>query len=201
MLNNTREGKRYKDWLFERAGTWDAEALDVLAGGAVLILRDVVREHLRREHEPAWMRSLNGPVDTSAGEGLTLEDLLPGGIDPSDEVATREFQHLSAVHAGEFLKDMPLRERVVVLARELGLSIAHPAVERVAGCRKSLLGKSYHACFERLAGWIRRQYEEDDPEAVRILTVMTCQELGSAVRAWGAGDKNAAVLLSLAGAS
>jgi len=201
MVNSTRQGKRYKDWLLERSTIPGAEACEALTAGAVLVMRDAVREHLRREYEPDWMLSLNAPAADAAGETVSFEDLLPGGIDPSDEVATREFERLAAARAEEFFQEVGLRERIIVLARELGLSLAHPEVERTAGCRKSVLGEAYRACFARLARRLAVEYAAEDAEALRILTLMTFQELGNVVRAWSVSNAGCAGLLSAAGGS
>ncbi|MFH0953683.1 MAG: hypothetical protein V1873_05090 [Verrucomicrobiota bacterium] len=197
-VRHNREGKRYKDWLFARlAGTADDE-LDVVAGGAALLMRDVVREHLRNEHSAQGVVSLSAPLAETGSASLTVEDLLPGTIDTADEVAKHEFEHLALGHAGEFFRDMDHREKVAVLAKSLGLSLADPAVEEVAGCRKSVLNTSYRGALERLAADLRRQYEEDDMQSVRILVLMTFEAVASLAGAWGVSERGCARLLSMA---
>lgn len=81
LLKNTRGGKRYKDWLFARAEHVEWHPWDAIQGGATLLLRDVVREYLRREHAPDRVTSLHRPVGMVGDSNVTLEELLPGAID------------------------------------------------------------------------------------------------------------------------
>jgi len=138
MVRNSREGKRYKDWLFARAdGVAGDDQLDAVAGTAAFLMRDAVREHLRQEHAPRGTMSLNAPVPGAEASGLTLEDLLPGAISPADEVAAREFERLAEAHARAFFEATPRRDRVAILAKHLGLSLADPAVLQKAGCARA----------------------------------------------------------------
>lgn len=197
-VRSGRRGKRYKDWLFDRTGGCRPGSVDTVAGGAALLMRDVVREHLRREYQPAGVVSLQAPLGRSLGPQLTLEDLLPGEIDPADEVARREFEQLAESHAGDWMAGMDRRERVAWLAKGAGLSLAHPAVEKAAGCRKSVLNDVYHNLIRRVVRQMEEDYADDDPGAVRVLTLMTLAELSRRVRLWGGSITECAALLSLA---
>lgn len=202
VVKTDAAGKRYKDWLFARvAGRAGQAALDAIQGGATLIMRDVVREHLRREYSPREFTSLNAPL-SDGDVPLTLEDILPGGADPADEAGQREIERLAGEHASGFFREMSRRERVALLARELGLSLAHPAVARAAGCGKSMLCAAFRESVTRVAARLLADYGREDLPGVRVLTVRVLDRLTKAVLDWAAISENAcAHLFSLAGGS
>lgn len=200
-VRNTRQGKKYKEWLFARLPGTERDDLEALAGGAALLMRDVAREHLRREYATAEMVSLNSPMGGLDESGLTLEELLPGAINPVDEVATREFERLAAQHAQEFFAQMGPREKIAFLAKDLGISLAHGEVEKAAGCRKSVLNESYQAFIVNAAGEMKERYSSEDSESVRVLTLMTLQEIKDCARKWGRSSAEFSVFFSIAEAS
>ena len=160
-------------------------------------MRDVAREHIRREYAPSGMVSLNSPVGGVDETGLTLEDLLPGAIDPLDEVATREFKRLATRHAQEFFAKMNSREKVAFLAKDLGISLAHREVEKAAGCRKSVLNQSYQDFILNTAHWMKKYYSTEDSKAVKVLTLMTLQEVKEIVRKWAGSSVNISRFFSI----
>lgn len=162
-------------------------------------MRDVAREHLRREYAPSNMISLNSPVSgLDERTDLTLEDLLPGTIDPRDEVATREFKHLATRHAQEFFVEMNQREKIAFLAKDLGISLAHREMEKAAGCRKSVLSQAYRDFILNIAGRIKKYYSTEDSDAVKMLTLMTLNEVKEMVRTWAGSSNNLRRFFSIA---
>lgn len=199
MVRNSSEGKRYKEWLFARAdGAPAGDQLDAVAGTAALLLRDAVREHLRQEHAPRGMVSLSAPVPGAESAGLTLEDLLPGSISPADEVAAREFERIAEAHARAFFDAAERRGRVAILAKHLGLSLADPSVLHKAGCAKSMLNDAYHRLFEDVSRRLKAEYCNDDADAVRLIVLMTFQQMSELSREWGRSDLSAAQLIAMA---
>ena len=193
-VNTTAAGKRYKDWLFARVDGVDADALDTICGGATLLMRDVVREHLRRERSPSWMASLDRPVCESEGVPLTFGDLLPDSAAPGQEPELRELAAMARERAAAFFAEMSRREKTVLLAKTLGLSLAHPAVEQEAGCLKSMLSAACGAALRRLVEQIRADHPGEDEETVRLLSAMTLSELRDRAERWGKSEKSVARL-------
>jgi hypothetical protein len=187
-LRSARDGKRHKEWMFERAVVAGSDAQEALAGGAVVLLRDVVREHLRREHTPASFFSLNSPAEMPGESGLTLEDLLPGSADPASETADRELEAIARDEADGLLQDMTEREKIAVAAKHAGLSLAHPGIERAAGCRKSALHSTYRAFVLRVTRRLRAGYREDDPSVLRLLIVRTLNRVGDVAGEWAVSE-------------
>lgn len=162
-IRNTRGGKRYKDWLFARlAGSEDAPQA-VLEGGASLIIRDVVREHLRREWQAGGHLSLEAPVRYGDdGEGPTLRDLLPATEDALGVVARREYTALAAALAERTFDALPLRTRVSVLAKTLELNLHDPRVLTAAQCGKSVLNEQYATYRRELRARVECEFADED---------------------------------------
>ena len=200
-VRNTRRGKKYKEWLFSRLPGVEQGDREALAGGAALLMRDVAREHLRQEYAPSNTISLNALLCGGDEARISLEDLLPGAIDPCDEVALREFAQLAADDAKEFFGKMGQREKVAFLAKDLGISLAHAEIEKAAGCRKSVLSTSYQAAILSAAEELKERYSAEDPASVRALILMTLQEIRNCARTWARSSAELGTLFSAAEAS
>jgi len=190
----TRRDKRYKDWLFDRAGGTTA-TLDAVQGGASLLLRDVVRDFLRREGPRAHQVSLDAPVG-EGGQGPTLADLLPD--EPDAAVDRRDLARLARPLAQTFLARLPERDRLIVLARHLGVPLYHPAVESMAGVRKSRVAGIWQDVFRRLAAWVNERQGGEDRAARLAISLLAATELETLIFSWGRLEKTAAALFKLA---
>jgi hypothetical protein len=178
-VKTTREGKRYKDWLFARVDTAADSPIDVIQGGASLIMRDVVRDYIRTEHPPSNTDSLDEPL--LKGESITLLDLLPAQPDPASDVCLREYECLAAGHADELLPAISGRERAAIAAKSLGIPLNHPEVEKAANCRKTALNKAYNFFVVRTASHVRDRYPGEDPECVLTLALFTVRHIAQAI--------------------
>ncbi len=158
-VHETRAGKRYKDWLFQRANNMGAHWERIVEAGASVLMRDVVREYLRHEHAIPWMRSLQEPVAVANGAVLTAEDLLPGTLDPSGEVEQKEIQEAADRMAEEVLAGLVPRERVALAARASGMPLSHAGVLKAAGCGKTVLYTAYQNIFRKIAVRVREEAE------------------------------------------
>lgn len=190
----SRQGKRYKDWLFDRAGGGDATQ-DAVQGGASLLIRDVVRDFLRREAPRPRHVSLDAP----AGEGSQhppLSELLPGA--PDAAVEHRDFARQAEEIARVFLFRLSGQDRLVLLARELGVPLYHPAVEQAAGVRKSRVALIWQGVFKRLAEHVNERLSCEDYPARLGICLLAATELGKQVLAWGRAEKTAAALFKMA---
>jgi hypothetical protein len=188
-----RGGRRYKDWLFARAASAGDAPVDVIEAGGALLMRDVVREWLRREFSPAMMTSLDAPLPGSEGP-VTLGDLLPGTADPLDDISRREVDALAARVADETLAGMTRRERVALLAKFLGLSLAHPAVEEAGGCRKTVLNEACVRMMDALGARIRRTFAAEDPACLPALGAAALRRLRERLESEEKAEKRCARL-------
>lgn len=169
QLNRRRSGKRYKDWLFARVNA-SAPALECIESGASLLLRDVVRDRLRKEHPHPRARALAEPSSGRAG-ALTLEELLPCASDTAGEVAQRDLEALADRLADAVLGEFTTRERLAVVVRERGLSCANPDVLKRAGCGKTALAEAHPAALKKIAGHARKACPGESAEALAALAV------------------------------
>lgn len=151
-LGRTRSAKAWKQWLFARGGS--PPTLNCIQGGATLIMRGVVRDHLRREHAPGWMLSLDGPVlhRTEPGSNaLSLEELLP---DPGDPLAAIEQQDIQTCANRLFpavYGDLSPRERIALTIHQAGKALSDPSVTQAAQCGKSSLCNALCQAMQRMA--------------------------------------------------
>ena len=189
-IKNTRQGKRYKDWLFARVQSSPDDPLDVIQGGASLIMRDVTRALLRSESAPRNFTSLNKPIADSDGSPVTLLDVLSSEADPVSEICRREYAEIATKHASEILRAMSRREQIVVVAKQIGLSLAHNTVEELAGCKKSVLSTAYRDLLVRIASAVKAQYQDDeDPECILSLSLMIIQQVSALAFKWAKSEK------------
>jgi hypothetical protein len=195
QLRNSREGKIYKEWLFKRASVAGAPTLDSIQGGASVLMRDVVREQLRREFSSKWMTALDAPISVGiGGSEVTMLDLLPDSGDTRTDVERREMESIAASDAREFLSAMSHRERVALLARVLGLSLAHQAVTALAGCGKSVLFDVYNNTLQKLARHVRSVHPREDRSTLASLTAMAFDRLKDLILEWKESEKACAHL-------
>jgi hypothetical protein len=159
-------------------------------------MRDVVRDYVLRETPHPNTVSLQDPVRTREGEELTLEDLLPGSVDPSDVAAQHELEALGRRHAEELLAGLNRRERVALAAKMAGFSLAHRAVEQAAGCRKTALNAAYRKFVARTVHTLARRYPGEDRESVLTLAQVTIAEVTRRTLDWARAESACAALFS-----
>lgn len=171
---NHRSGKRYKDWMFDRANEQGGDFVSAMEAGASLLMRDVVRLHLRREHAPAFMTSMNKPVGTSTDEesAMTLEDLLPGGVRIVDEIADREWNSLAQHHAGEFFARLDKLQAMTIWARSKGISFSDRRLLQWAKSNDTRLHKIYQRAMYDLGKTIKAMYPDEEPAALVHMAVL-----------------------------
>ncbi len=175
-VGTDRRGKRYKDWLFARADQ-SPDWVSAVESGASLLMRDAVRENLRREYSPAWMTSIQQPLSGGESSPLTLEDLLPDGVDPSDAVAEREWNELSRVHARETLPQLTECEQVVIWARGEGMTLNDPSLSARTGTSESILYKTHRAAVENICSELKNRYRDTSTACLIRLAGLILQEL------------------------
>lgn len=194
--NRHGSGKCYKEWLFARlAGSRDP-ALDVIQGGASLLMRDVVRTYLLREAPTRWTVSLDAPTG-SDGRGVPLVELLP---DPhsADAAAARELTECAALTASRALRRLPRRERLLLLARHLGLPLHWPEVIAVAGVGRNRGSVLWRRVFAGLAQQVMRELPAEGRGVQLRVALDAAALLSRQILAWGRGHASAATLFRLA---
>ncbi|MCE9616471.1 MAG: hypothetical protein K8T26_19530 [Lentisphaerae bacterium] len=195
VVNGTRTGKRYKDWLFARLAGARTEPGVTIETGATLIMRDVVREYLRREFSRPGQISLHFPVGELEGRSLTLEDLIPAtDDDPATAAARAEYPALAVKEARRFVESLPWRTRVAILAKILERSLSDPAVVAVAQCRKSVLSADYGAFRAALRARIEAHFADEGPSGRAEILLRTMQAIQDDIFSWGKSETGCARL-------
>lgn len=188
QLHNTREGKAYKQWLLARAGTGPLD-LNAIQSGATLIIRDAVRERLRREFPSRRAVELDAPVVADGSPSApTLRDLLPAEADTLQEVALRDTEALADAEAGSAFAALSRRERIAILARELGLPLSHPAVIEAARCSRSVLTATFPRALQTLADHVQARFPAEDRETQAILTVLVFERVKTRIISWAKSE-------------
>jgi hypothetical protein len=166
-VKKTSEGKSTKSWLFMRLSLPSGKPADKIRSGASGIIRSVVREFLRREGRfrlPGLGRpqpSLDDDLPRGTeGDSLSLHDLLPDIRDPNKQAEFRELEELAVTEAGEIMSELTERQRIAITAKVLGLALSNPEVERIAGCKKSVLS----AELDKARRAIKRKIHDDYPD-------------------------------------
>jgi hypothetical protein len=187
-LRSNRAGKSYKEWLFSRTDPAGALTLDVVQGGATLLMRDVVREHLRRE-VASHMVSLDAPLRPGRGEGEpSLAQLLPSSLDTLDEVERRELEAMAGTEAAAVESSLGRRQRVALLAHHLGLSLAHAQVTEAAGCGKSLLFTAHRDALVQVAETVRSRHPGEGRDTQAALSILALRALLERMVEWGRSE-------------
>jgi hypothetical protein len=178
-VGQTRSGKRYKDWLFQRAEHCGDNWLGAIEGGATLLMRNVVREYLRREHAPAFMTSLNKSLAGESGSTLTLEALLPDTLDFHDELAEREWLTLAKDRAAAIYPSLDSRERIFLWARAQGYPLNDERIVKWTRSGASVNYEVYRKAVERLGLMMKKFLPGESPA---VLTHVTCMALAELVQ-------------------
>ncbi len=159
-VGRNRAGKSYKNWLFARAvgaANWSA----AIEAGATLLMRDVVRGHLRREHSARFMCSLDAAHDADAsGQAWSLAELIPDSTDPLSGIEEREMQELAINLAHQQCAHLSALERVVLVASAHKIPFNHIGLQHCCGRKKSTLATTYQHVLKELAARIRTVYPE-----------------------------------------
>jgi hypothetical protein len=190
-LRDSRDGKSYKKWLFARAGIDSEPTLDLIQGGATLLMRNIVCEHLRKEFSNPRSLSLDC---SSLKSSQTLHDLLPASLDTLEEVETRELRSIANTDAETIFADLKYAERVALLARELNLPLNHPNVLLVAHRGKTAVAEAYEAVRSRLAEHIRTRHDKEDSETLAQLSILAFTNLKERSILWGKTENQCANL-------
>lgn len=200
-LHDSSGGKSYKQWLFAEMEGRGYAAQESVEAGATLLLRDVVREYLRREYSSRRMVSISERRGMGAcgGDGLSLEELLPGGMDTAREVEERDLGELARAESVAAFGRLGRRERIALLAHNAGLSLAHPEALQAAGCGRSALNDAFHSALAGIAVYVQAQHSRDDKSVQAALACLLLAQIRALVFSWAKSENGCARLCKLMG--
>jgi len=175
QIGKEQRGKRYKAWLSESAFGHDQPDVEPLEAKASLLMRDVAREYVRRECPASFMTPL---------------DLAPSWVQesmdehPVNSIIENEWIALAHRHAEERFPHIAHSTRIALLARDAGISLAHPLVEQAASAKKSALCKHVNRVWTEVANDIKETYPEDSPADWLKLTSLILREINNLTFLW-----------------
>ncbi len=187
-LPDAINGKAYKEWLFARIEGSSDVPFDIVQGGATLLMRSVVREHLRHEYLSAAHISTH---QGSPGPGPTrdaTEEWLPGTLDTAEAVETEELASLAAKHAATLFKDLPRRQRIALAARTLHIPLSNARLLVVAGCLRSALHGAFREFAEQVLDYVRDHFPRDDRDTQRDLALALFERISHLCTDWAETD-------------
>jgi hypothetical protein len=190
-VSRLRSGRRYKEWLFARlAGSHDAP-IDVIQGGASLLMRTVVRDWALRETRQRRTQSLEAPIGVS-GSGLTLADLLPAA--PERDVESSDLEQHAESLAGAIFESLDQRARLILLAKQLNLPLYGAELLEQIGTGRSNVSKIWRGVYQQLANRVTERYAAEPRDWQLQLSLLAARRLGAILLNWGRMEKRAQVL-------
>ena len=184
-----RSGRRYKEWLFARLEHAQDPPLDVIQGGASLLVRTVVRSWLLAEGPQRNMQTLSAPVAADETGVLEWEDLL--AAPPADGPEQAEIEQAAVQLLPVCLAGLTRAERLVLLAKQLDIPLYDPAVLRLAGVGRSRASALWRGVFQHVAAWTRRHHPQEPRDWQLQLALLVSRKLGEKILFWGRVEKTA----------
>jgi hypothetical protein len=198
QLHQNRQGKSYKDWLFARtsSGKSTPDSGDIESGVSSL-LRDVVRDRLRKETSPRRVTSLDaGSCSATDGPAISLLELLPDEFNTNNEVEHREITRIAASLADSILDSLSRRERLALLGRKIGLSLTNSLLLKAANCRKSVLAEAHRSALTTVAHNIALAYPDETRPTQASLAVAVFYLIQNAIILWAKAENELSEFLS-----
>ncbi len=196
-LPQSSNGKAYKQWLFARtAGSADAP-FDIVQGGATLLMRSVVREHLRKEHSPSGHISAHHTPSPDEEVTTTGEEWLPGDVDTRDAVALRELTDIASCESSRRFDGLPSRVRLALAAKHLRVPLSSPVLLALAQCGKSVMSAAFRSFASALLEELATTYHGEDRATIGELAILVFDALTRRCVEWAIeSEEHRAALLA-----
>jgi hypothetical protein len=189
-LHKSPDGKSFKVWLFARKNTRGYGIQEAVEAGATVLVRDVVREYLRKECPDLRMVSFSGGAGGSAPDGqvLSVEELLPCEADTARAVEERELDAMAREEAPGAFAQLNRKQRVALLAYQAGLSLIHPTAIKAAECSRTTLHASFRSALAGIAAAARARYAHEEMRMQALLACRMYEHVGRLAFAWGKSE-------------
>ena len=198
-VGSRQDGKTLKKWLFARIAESSGEPLKVVQGGVRLLIRDVVRDYVRREGSSMLEARMNKPIVNQYGDETCLEELLAGDADTFSEVERRDLKEQATRLAERLFDDLPHVQRIAMLAKYLSISLASPLVLESARCKKSKLSKEWRKAMTAIASQVEARFDTEDQSTQLIISKMAVDCAEKMIFSWASAEKCCAKLLEYSG--
>ena len=178
----SRTHKVYKNYFFDAIRTSNNSPVHTIKALIYQPLRDALRKYVKDTYLPAFVDSLDADIARDDDAFTRLDVFVfPGQENPTlDAVTTREYHRIAVEVAKALFSELSHRLRVSFAANALDLPLSHPEVERLSGCKKSVLSESCRALILKLGSRLKAKYPQDDAERLTVLAFdclkdMCCQ--------------------------
>ena len=152
-----RSGRRYKEWLFTRAGnSAKGTKAAMINSGASLLLRSVVRKWLADFGRYSEI-SLDTPIPEA--RETSLLDLIPDEHVPA--VEENMMREIADALANDVFQTMERPIRLVMLARMQKLPLYHPRLLKEFGFGKTKAADVWKDVFVSIAGRITEKWPDE----------------------------------------
>ncbi len=204
-LRSGTTGKRWKDWLFEKAAGSTDDPATVLEKEAYHCMWTTVLQFCNREGRSKERKvgqevvSKDAPASDGPGAPLIGDSLqIPAWLDPASQAEWAELQEIAKTEADRHFAAMKEPPRVALLANALGLSLANPGIERIADRKSSVLYDYLTKLPSEIRLTIDRDYSSEDVRTVDALIALTIETLRELSLIWGKSEKRMEPLFVLA---
>lgn len=162
---------------------------------------DVVNQYHRDQASDLFQLDMPiGENGETSGRDLDLPFLAASeSIEELNDLEKTEFKEIADKLAPQVWERMEHREKIVILASLLGISLAAPEVEVACGCKKTQVYAAFKAFGQRVKAACADQGFEGDAYAIMALECFMTFALLDRLKSWTASEKSATPLLNKAG--
>lgn len=189
-LHHSPAGKSFKAWLFTRKNTRGYSVRETVEAGATLLVRDVVREYLRREYsDPRMVSYSEGTGGISPDDQpLSVVELLPCQSDTTMMVEERDLDELARMESLAAFAQLDRKQRVALLVHQAGLSLGHPMAIKAAKCSGATMYNAFRSTLAGIAALARSRYAREEPTVQATLACRIYEHVSGLAFAWGRSD-------------
>lgn len=196
IVGKTRAGKSYKNWLFARIKNSTDDPLDVVQGGATLLVRWVVRNWAKSELRPKTSVSYRDKTNYYSDLNLTVDDLLPSHGSKSIEQV--EIYDLADKLLPLLYRRLNQPEYILLLSRHLGIPLSHPLVLQLTKFNQQGAYRAWNRIFRKIADVVRSAHPDEDVAWLLRISMRLTQEIAPKVLQRSEWDRDAGRLVTLA---
>jgi hypothetical protein len=200
-----KTGKRWKDWLFERAQNSSDDFVTVLEKVTYACMRTAVAKyctdegHLKASKSGFRLASWDAPLTNASDSKTTTGDVYlgPAWENPSQIAEWNELREIARKEAAELFNKLDQKSKTALLADCLDISLAARAVVALAGKEKSALYDSLPNIMKQAESHLRDTYSPEDARTLQALIALTKEALHEVSFLWGKSEKSAQPLFTL----
>ncbi len=198
-------GKRWKDWLFERAELSNDDFVTVLEKETYACIKTVVIQISSNEGQfkpfKAGVRMIPvfAPLLPLGNPHATIGATLRAPGNPRQNAAWNELCRIAREEANNLFRTLDRKSRAALLADSLKISLDESAVKKLAGAKKTTLYSRLKETEQQAEAKLQKTYSTEEPRTLQELLSLTKEALRDASFLWGKSEKLAEPLFTLAG--